>query len=355
MKSKTNKTAKIFFFSGTGNAEKSSYWISETFNEHGISTEVLNIAQLRGKNEINTDAELIGICSPTHGFNMPPVVLKFLFRMPRGKHQKAFIVNTRAGMKMGKLFLPGLSGLAQLWTALILSFKGYKIIGMRPIDMPSNWMSLHPGIKHKVVLSIMHHCKTISQKFASKLASGKKDFRALFDLIQDLLIAPISLAYYFIGRFILAKTFYADKNCTHCYKCVKDCPIKAINVVDSRPYWTHKCESCMHCMNNCPTNSIQTAHGLIIGLFYIISVVSMKFGWNYFLSLANSSIVKFIYDIWILKFTVESAICLVLLLIVYRLTHYLLKFSFFERIIYFTSLTSYKFWRRFNGNKIRIE
>jgi hypothetical protein len=49
-------------------------------------------------------------------------------------------MNTRAGVKLGQLFLPGLSGIALLLAAVVLMAKGYSIAGMRPIDMPSNWL-----------------------------------------------------------------------------------------------------------------------------------------------------------------------------------------------------------------------
>ena len=346
-------STRIFYFTGTGNALKSASWIQASMQQNGIQTDLTNIATIRGKKPDLENNHLIGICSPTHGFNFPPVVLNFLFKLPRAKKQSAFIVNTRAGMKLGKFFLPGLSGVAQLFTALILLLKGYKIVGMRPIDMPSNWISLHPGIKEQVSVSIMKRCKTISTKFGEKIASGKKDFKALQDIIQDLLIAPVSLGYYFIGRFVFAKSFYADHYCTLCYKCVRECPVKAIRKIDNRPYWTHNCESCMHCMNTCPVNSIQTAHGFIVGVFIISISVILKIGWNILLDNTDSSIINSIYEIGILKFTIESIIAIFILIVAYRIMHYLLKFKFFERFIAYTSFTSYRFWRRFKNIRIQ--
>lgn len=44
---------------------------------------------------------------------------------------------------------PGLSGLALILPALMLRLKGYRIKGLRPLDLPSNWISLHPGLRGK--------------------------------------------------------------------------------------------------------------------------------------------------------------------------------------------------------------
>lgn len=348
-----NKSAKIFYFTGTGNALKSAAWIQTGLQQKGVSAELINIAGIRGKKADSGNTRLIGICSPTHGFNFPPIVLNFLFKLPRAKKQSAFIVNTRAGMKMGKLFLPGLSGIAQLFAALVLVLKGYRIVGMRPVDMPSNWISLHPGIKEQVSVSIMKRCKTISQHFGEKMASGKKDFTALKDLIQDILIAPVSLGYYLIGRYVFAKSFYADRYCTLCYKCIRECPVKAIKKIDKRPYWTHRCESCMHCMNTCPVNAIQTAHAFVIGTFILTTSVLLKIGWKLILDRTASPLINSIYELELLKFTIESVLTIFFLLVAYRMMHYLLKFKFFERFISSTSLTSYRFWRRFKNIKMQ--
>ena len=85
---------------------------------------------------------------------MQPIMLKFIINFPKTKNTKAFILNTRGGLKMGKLFLPGLSGVAQIFPAVVLRLKGMKIVGMQPLDLPSNWLLLHPGLKMKVILSI---------------------------------------------------------------------------------------------------------------------------------------------------------------------------------------------------------
>ena len=119
-----------------------------------------------------TKKTLISFCSPTHGFNLPPIVLRFIRKFPKVKHTDAFILNTRGGLKLFKFFLPGLSGLAQILPALVLSLKGFRIVGMQPLDLPSNWLILHPGLRKKVVNSIYNRCNQIVNDFASKILSG---------------------------------------------------------------------------------------------------------------------------------------------------------------------------------------
>lgn len=254
-------------------------------------------------------------------------------------------------MKLSKLFLPGLSGVALIFAALVLWIKGYRIVGMRSVDLPSNWISLHPGLKEPVIRSIFIHCRSITVKFANKLLAGKKVYRALYDLPQDLLVAPVSLAYYFVGRFVIAKTFIASAKCNNCGVCIEKCPVKAIKLVDNKPYWTYKCESCMQCMNNCPQRAIETAHGLLTLMVILLNVSGF---WVLFEFLENSGYFIFskgTFEAGFVDFVFQSAVFFLILVISYRLAHYLKRFRFFELLLTYSSFTKYKFWRRYKSPK----
>ncbi|HRW62597.1 MAG TPA: EFR1 family ferrodoxin [Bacteroidales bacterium] len=339
---------KVFYFSGTGNARHVVYWIEALAKAENLESKIIDISKLKSRRDIQTEANnLIGFCSPTHGFNFPPIMFHFILRFPRSKGNRVFIINTRAGMKMGKYFLPGLSGIAQYFSAFVLWLKGYKIIGMHPIDLPSNWISFHPGLKPKVVESIYGKRKQETELFAQKILSGKTDRKALRDLIQDIAITPVAALYYTIGRFILAKSFYASRDCTNCMLCVNKCPVQAIKVIDKRPFWTYKCESCMQCINICPERAIETAHGFVIGSYYLISFVLLVLIYKW---LEISSIVNRFISEWLsgfVQFFIDVVLILLLFFSFYRIFHYLLRFKPFERLIYFTSLTRFKFWRRY--------
>ena len=177
----------IYFFSGTGNAKNAAKWILKVAEEKGLQTELINIDRFESVDpQVLTDRTLVGFCSPTHGFNLPPLMLKFIRKFPGVKKCDAFILNTRAGMKLHKLYLPGLSGIAQILPAIILFFKGFRIVGMQPLDLPSNWLFIHPGLRKTVVDSIYGRCNTIVDNFASKLINGKRKYKALLSLVNTL-------------------------------------------------------------------------------------------------------------------------------------------------------------------------
>lgn len=341
-----SKNLHFYYFSGTGNSYHVCKQIEKKALELGYKSELTNISKINRKSIQPSESDtLIGFVSPTHGFNFPPIMMHFLFRFPKGKRNQVFLVNTRAGMKMGEWFLPGLSGTAQYFYALLLKMKGYNVLGMQCIDLPSNWISLHPGIKEKVVHSIIERCDKRIDIFAEKILHNEKSYRALRDLPQDILISPVSVLYYIFGRFFFAKSFYANKNCNRCDSCIKTCPVNAIKIIDNRPYWTHHCESCMLCMNNCPQRAIQTAHGFIAGLAYIVYILltvliysRVKDEYNFLSTLTNHPVAHPL---------ITNIVLLCTLFIGYRLFHFLLKFGVFEKLINYTSLTYFKFWRRY--------
>ena len=327
----------IYYFSGTGNSANVTQWIAKIATEKGIAVEVFNIAQIdRLHIPVPPDSALVAFCSPVHGFNYPPVMQAFIWRFPKGKHP-VLLLNTRAGMLIGKWITPGVSGVTFYLSALILSLKGYYIKAMFPVDLPSNWISVHPGLNDRTVKYLHERNKERVTIFANKTLAGGQDFRSLCEIIQDVLISPISLGYYFVGRFFIAKTYYTSSTCNNCNLCIKQCPVQAIKIKDNRPYWTFRCESCMHCMSYCPHKAIQTAHGPIIGFMLLFSMVlwsSIELTFREFLLLDNPFV----------NFILQSGLLLGLIAIWYHILHFFLRYKWFNKLITLTSLTFYKFW-----------
>lgn len=328
---------KIFFFSGTGNAKQIAKWFAESAIKKGIDCRLFNIAKTDIKSIPLLDPEdLIFIISPVHGFNFPKITLDFIASFPDGKNN-IVLMNTRAGMKIGHWVTPGLTGVGFFLSSFILKRKGYKIKGKIPFDMPSNWISIHPALNEKTTNFIYKTNYYRVKKHAAKLLAGETDCPAHRDLIQDTLISPVSLTYYVVGRFFLAKSFYASGACNHCGLCEKMCPVKAINNSKKQPFWTFRCESCMKCMNICPKQAIETTHGLWIILFILGSSISGLI----------SSFLPFLAQSALFQITILSIILIILLSILYRIQHLLLKNKYFSKLIAFTSLTHYRFWGRY--------
>jgi len=334
------KKATIFYFSGTGNAKRIALWFSEFAVKKEIDCTIFDIAKCDISNIVTLiDNSLILIISPTHGFNFPKITLDFIRHFPKGNN-RVVLMNTRAGMKIGEFITPGLTGIALMLSSFVLKNKGYKINGQIPFDMPSNWLSVHPSLNEKTVKYLHKNNYSKVEKHSEKIFSGQRDFLAHRDLVQDILISPIAFGYYWVGRFVFAKSFYASADCDSCGLCIEQCPVQAIKIVDKRPFWTFKCESCMRCMNNCPKRAIETAHGLIV----IVSIFS-----SVGLIILLQNILQYTIKSLFIRLALWSGIFLALLWILYYIQHLLIKNSILSKIISLTSLTHFKFWGRYKS------
>jgi Pyruvate/2-oxoacid:ferredoxin oxidoreductase delta subunit len=343
----------IYYMSGTGNALKAARWISETANTLNIPSSIHSVDRFTDisvpKHEGKT---LIGFCYPTHGFNLPWLMLKFIWKFPAIKNTDVFLLNTRAGMKLYKIFTPGLSGIAQLLPMLILFIKGFSIKGLLPLDMPSNWISVHPGLRLKVVDSIVKRCERITLKFANKILQRKRYYHPVFFVFLplDILVSPITLGYFIYGRFFFSKTFIASTQCNTCKICEELCPAHAIKIIHNKPYWTLSCESCMRCMNICPQNAIQCSHSFAAIILFIISYIPLSYWlaeyFNHFLPESG--------NLWfeIFDFIVSWGFAFVLLFYFYKLFFNIMQNKVVNRIVSYGSLTRY--WRHYRAPGINI-
>ncbi|HUW93286.1 MAG TPA: EFR1 family ferrodoxin [Bacteroidales bacterium] len=335
----------IYYITGTGNAAAAAGWFADEALRAGIPVTVDDISAdtVRPMPHASQNP-LIGFAYPTHGFNAIPAMIYFLLKLPWGEGRKVFLMNTRGGLKLSKLFVKGISGMALMLPAFILLMKGYRCIGFRPVDLPSNWIILHPGVRKAVANSIYDHWEVNIRRFAQKILSGKKVWRGLYSWPVDIALFPIALGYYMAGRFFLAKTFIAGTGCNLCGLCIKECPTKSIKLVDGRPYWKLTCESCMKCINRCPERAIQTTHGLAVAFWLILSSL---FGIIFPALVAAGGIEE--NALWwkVVEQLLRFGVVIATVWAIYLIIHYLQRIKPFRYLFEFTSLSRLGFWRRY--------
>ena len=336
----------LYCFSGTGNARTCARWIAEESSRRGVECILYELGHTESPAPLPEAGSLVGFLSPTHGFHFPGIMRQFIRRFPGIKNGSAFVMNTRAGVRIGRVFLPGLSGLVHYLSAFILWLKGYRISGLCPADLPSNWLSLHPAVRKTGAKMMYRRMEPKVKRFAGIMLDGGRNYRALRSFPFDAAISPIAIAYMLVGRFFLAKTFYATSACDHCMLCLHSCPVKAIRIVNGRMFWSWRCESCMKCMNICPRKAIETGHGF---LALVIWISTMAFGTltSWLLLRSGAENLPWL-EIGAIRFLLVSVVMVVLIFAGYRLMHFLLRFRIFERPMAWTSLTWWSFWGRYN-------
>lgn len=253
----------LHYFSGTGNTFRVASWFAETARARGAQVTMTPISA-RGQEErvpaVAAGRRMLGVLAPTHGFTAPWAALTHAATVHGVRGADVFAVVTRAGWYAGPLRLPGLEGTAAWLLALMLVLRGGRLVGVRAVDMPSNWTALHWGMNDAHVAAILKAAKTWTSAFAESILGGRRRLTGWLALATGLVLAPVSLLYLLVARPLLGKLFFADERCTSCALCSKHCPFQAVHMRGGpprRPFWTSDCQSCMRCMNICPERAIQ--------------------------------------------------------------------------------------------------
>lgn len=273
-----NKVA-FYYMSGTGNSFRAATWMARVTEKAGAEVSLVTIERACPEQEIGQGSEsLLALVMPTHGFIAPWHMVSFACRLPRRKNTHAVCLATRAGWKIGPLFMPGISGSGTFLIALILALKGYSVRGVMSLDMPSNWIAFHWGLHPDNVRAIVGRAEPAAARFMRRIMAGGRVWATvnnLYEALWGIILLLISILYLIIGRFILAKTLFASNRCNGCGICAENCPVGAIKMrgkENKRPYWRYNCESCMRCMAFCPERAIEGGHSWALILYYILSV-----------------------------------------------------------------------------------
>lgn len=353
------KKAVIYYLSGTGNSYRLSKLLADTTEEKGIHTIISPVNDASALVEIEDGRKCIfGLVFPTHGFTAPWYVIKFVCRLPRVKNTHAYCIATRAGLRFGKVFTPGISSSATFLIALILALKGYRLQGVNSIDMPSNWFSLHPIQKEKSISLIINRAQKKTHDFIFCILEGRKNWftlNNLYEAIWTILLAPVSVGYIFFGRFFFAKLFFANQDCDGCGTCFKNCPIQAIEMKgeeNALPFWKYSCESCMRCTAFCPKNAIEAGHswGVILWMVTTVPISIYLIDWvNEYVSFFSG-----LNYIWVQK-ALDCAYFYLSLSVSYLFFQKTIKFKPIKLLFTWTTFTHLKAWGRYREPNTKLK
>lgn len=340
--------ALLYYYSGTGNTYQTALWVREELEKKRVHTQVLSLREGVEGEKIEGSNHLVGILSPVHAFTVPFFVIRSTLSLP-SYGNKAFVLVTRGGTKVGRFILPGFEGTAAYLLAILLKAKGYSIMGVMAIDMPSNWTVLHPGLKNKDSVVLRERARERVRDSVSSLLRGRV-FKGLLPLLLGIFLLPISLSYLLLGRFFLSRLFFANGRCKDCGLCIKYCPHQAIKRVQQRPYFTYGCMSCMRCMAYCRERAIEGSHSFALLMVLCLRYLSIPLG-ERVLELLYPSVSFFHY--FIVQFSLYTMISLFVLTIMYSLFHYLLLLPPINYVFTKTSLTHY--FRRYHDIETEVK
>ena len=247
----------IFYFSGTGNTQ----WVAKNIAE-GIGEELYDIANLlkaqRYKFVLKED-ERIGFCFPTHGWQVPAIVRRFIRKLRLNgldghfcwalttcgdnMGQAMSILNRELGKNKELRHRDG-SKLRALTTFAVIMPESYVCLPYMRTDPPERERQKI----QKAIYRMQHIITCVRERVKGIHELEKGATPRLYSYV---------IGAYFNKWMITDKKFMVDKDvCTQCGMCAKVCPVD--NIKGTPPEWLHngKCTCCLACYHHCPVHAI---------------------------------------------------------------------------------------------------
>ena len=233
------KNVKLYYFSGSGNTFKIAKGVKEIFEAKSFNCVIEKIES--DKTVDLEDFEYLGLLFPVAIQSTFPLVWDFFHSLPNVKSQKVFMIDTMDA------FSGGIVGPLKK----LLKKKGYECVGALEVKMTNSIRTkpMDPGsVKEKNTKALMD-----SQKFILEMLEGQSKW-ASFPLISDL-IRKISLSTKTWKQTSQCLSLNHD-NCILCKKCIKDCPKKALSILDKKIIINYDlCMACVRCLHHCPKDA----------------------------------------------------------------------------------------------------
>lgn len=243
----------IFYFSGTGNTRWMAQQLADVTGER-----LLNMAeQLYPKDGPASltyrleKGERLGFCFPTHGWQPPAIVRRFIREATfEGTDEDTYVYAlTTCGDNMGE---------AMTILNRELAAKGLQAETQFAVVMPESY----------VCLPFMY--TDTEEKADEKIANARRQTEHIGRIVRDRKrgieelekgATPRLYSYvigaYFNRHMISDRKFTVDAGkCTRCGKCERVCPVG--NIEGTPPRWLHdgRCTCCLACYHHCPQHAI---------------------------------------------------------------------------------------------------
>ena len=240
----------IFYFSGTGNTR----WAAESVARH-IGEDLFFIPdELKGgcHYSLKTD-ERIGFFFPTHGWQPPHIVRKFISRLRIDNAQGHFCYAlTTCGDSIGETM--------EILNKDLEKSSLPTASSMFCLVMPESYVCLpfmytdKPEREKEKIDCASRQLEEYEQAILERRENEVRTVRGFMPWTMSHIIGN-----YFNKRMVTDKKFTIDaEKCIHCGKCEKVCPTGDLLFQGELPSWKNdgSCTCCLACYHHCPQHAI---------------------------------------------------------------------------------------------------
>lgn len=185
---------------------------------------------------------------PVYSWGVPPIVAKLIASIDIHPDTLHYLVLT-CGDDCGYTH--------QQWRALIEK-KGLATATAWTVIMPNTYVLLpgmnvdSPQLADKKLSEAALLLPSIAQTIMRGETIEDKVISGSMPRLKSDLIYP-----FFTKRMMSPKPFHATRNCIHCTRCVKRCPMANITMSpDAIPTWGNNCALCLGCYHVCPVHAV---------------------------------------------------------------------------------------------------
>jgi ferredoxin/flavodoxin len=227
----------VFYFSGTGNCLKVAKAIANELE----NTEIVSMAK-SGSYSLIKQYDSIGFICPTYFWGLPKKVTEFIGNLDFGNNKSSYYYaivtyGGNAGNAMNQIY------------ELLLNKHNVKLNFTRKLQMFSNYVLMYDMSKeiNKITKKSNEKLIPIINSIKGKKKNRVNRLMKIFGFINKNFIKKVSS---------MDKDYTVNNDCTGCGICKEVCPVKNIEILNSRPQFSHNCENCIACIQYCPQKAI---------------------------------------------------------------------------------------------------